>query len=58
MGDMAGLYGKELAMILLSAMPSLMAAMASVADPRDPRGVRHPFAALLGLTLVALAPAT
>lgn len=40
--------------VLHSSVPSLMVAMSSVADPRHPRGVRHPFASILGLTLVGL----
>lgn len=35
-------------------IPSLMAAMARVADPRQRRGVRHPFSAILALTLLGL----
>lgn len=33
---------------------SLMEALAAVPDPRDPRGKRHPLAAILGLTVVAV----
>jgi DDE_Tnp_1-associated len=33
---------------------SLLAAMRRLTDPRKPRGVRHPFAALLALTLLGL----
>lgn len=33
---------------------SLMDALAAVPDPRDPRGKRHPLAAILGLTVVAI----
>jgi DDE_Tnp_1-associated/Transposase DDE domain len=33
---------------------SLMDALAAVPDPRDPRGKRHPLAAILGLTVVAV----
>lgn len=35
-------------------LPSLMAALSEVSDPRQPRGVRHPFSAILGLTLLGL----
>lgn len=35
-------------------MPSLMTALSRVADPRQRRGVRHPFSAILGLTLLGL----
>src|SRR5437016_5011009 len=35
-------------------MPSLMAALSQVADPRQRRGVRHPFSAILALTLLGL----
>jgi len=35
-------------------LPSLMAALSAVSDPRQPRGVRHPFSAILGLTLLGL----
>ncbi|QDS98839.1 transposase family protein [Adhaeretor mobilis] len=35
-------------------LPSLMAALSQVSDPRQPRGVRHPFSAILGLTLLGL----
>lgn len=38
----------------LNCMPSLMAAVSRVADPRQRRGVRHPFSAILGLTLLGL----
>ena len=38
----------------VSYLPSLMAAFAEVADPRQRRGVRHPFSASLGLTLLGL----
>ena len=37
-----------------SVLPSLMAALADVTDPREPQGVRHPFSAILGLTLLGL----
>lgn len=37
-----------------SYLPSLTAALSEVADPRQRRGVRHPFSAILGLTLVGL----
>jgi hypothetical protein len=33
---------------------SLVEALADVPDPRDPRGVRHPLAAVLSLTVVAV----
>lgn len=33
---------------------SLLEALAAVPDPRDPRGQRHPLAAILGLTVVAV----
>src|SRR5947207_11988741 len=33
---------------------SLIEALADVPDPRDPRGGRHPLAAVLGLTVVAV----
>jgi hypothetical protein len=51
---MAGLYEKELAMIVRSSLPSLMAAMSSITDPRHRRGLRHPFSSILGLTLLGL----
>lgn len=35
-------------------LPSLMKALSQVADPRQRRGVRHPFAGILGLTLLGL----
>lgn len=38
----------------LSCLPSLIAAMSRVEDPRHRRGVRHPFSAILALTLVGL----
>jgi len=41
-------------MLLQSYLPSLMSALSEVADPRQRRGVRHPFSAILGLTLVGL----
>lgn len=41
-------------MPLPSYLPSLMAAFSEVADPRQRRGVRHPFSAILGLTLLGL----
>lgn len=41
-------------MLVHSQIPSLMAAMATIADPRHRRGVRHPFTALLALTLLGL----
>lgn len=41
-------------MTALMQMPSLVAAMSKVADPRQRRGVRHPFSAILALTLVGL----
>ena len=41
-------------MLVRSYLPSLMAALSEVADPRQRRGVRHPFSAILGLTLVGL----
>ena len=41
-------------MLLQSYLPSLMAAFSQVADPRQRRGVRHPFSAILGLTLLGL----
>jgi DDE_Tnp_1-associated len=37
-----------------SYLPSLMAALSQVADPRQRRGVRHPFSAILALTLLGL----
>lgn len=37
-----------------TALPSLMAALSQVSDPRQPRGVRHPFSAILGLTMLGL----
>src|SRR4051794_9713883 len=37
-----------------SASDSLLAAMRRLTDPRKRRGVRHPFAALLSLTLLGL----
>jgi hypothetical protein len=40
--------------MLPSASDSLLAAMQRLTDPRKPRGVRHPFAALLSLTLLGL----
>jgi hypothetical protein len=41
-------------MLVQSYLPSLMAAFSGVADPRQRRGVRHPFSAILGLTLLGL----
>jgi DDE_Tnp_1-associated len=41
-------------MLLQSCLPSLMVALSQVADPRQRRGVRHPFSAILGLTLLGL----
>lgn len=41
-------------MPLPSYLPSLMEALSQVADPRQRRGVRHPFSAILGLTLLGL----
>jgi hypothetical protein len=38
----------------LTVLPSLLAALSEVSDPRQPRGVRHPFSAILGLTLLGL----
>jgi hypothetical protein len=35
-------------------LPSLMTALSDLADPRQRRGVRHPFSAILGLTLLGL----
>lgn len=35
-------------------LPSLMACLSELSDPRQPRGVRHPFSAILGLTLLGL----
>lgn len=35
-------------------LPSLMSFLLEVSDPREPRGVRHPFSAILGLTLLGL----
>jgi hypothetical protein len=35
-------------------LPSLMRALSDLADPRQRRGVRHPFSAILGLTLLGL----
>lgn len=35
-------------------LPSLMSFLSEVSDPRQPRGVRHPFSAILGLTLLGL----
>lgn len=35
-------------------LPSLMACLSEVSDPRQPRGVRHPFSAILGLTLLGM----
>lgn len=35
-------------------LPSLMACLSQLSDPRQPRGVRHPFSAILGLTLLGL----
>jgi hypothetical protein len=41
-------------MLVQSYLPSLMGAFSEVADPRQRRGVRHPFSAILGLTLLGL----
>src|SRR5690554_4052713 len=41
-------------MLLRSYLPSLMEALSEIADPRRRRGVRHPFAGILGLTLLGL----
>jgi hypothetical protein len=41
-------------MLALTVLPSLMSALAGVTDPRQPQGVRHPFSAILGLTLLGL----
>ncbi|NUN04109.1 MAG: ISAs1 family transposase [Bryobacteraceae bacterium] len=41
-------------MILLSALPPLMAAMSRITDPRQRRGVRHPFSSILALTVLGL----
>jgi hypothetical protein len=41
-------------MLVQSCVPSLMEALSMVADPRQRRGVRHPFSAILGLTLLGL----
>lgn len=38
----------------LSCVPSLMESLSAVSDPRRRRGVRHPFAGILGLTLLGL----
>jgi hypothetical protein len=38
----------------LSYIPSLMESLSAVSDPRRRRGVRHPFASILGLTLLGL----
>jgi DDE_Tnp_1-associated len=40
--------------MLPSASESLLAAMQRLTDPRKRRGLRHPFAALLSLTLLGL----
>jgi hypothetical protein len=41
-------------MLVQSYLPSLIVAFSGVADPRQRRGVRHPFSAILGLTLLGL----
>jgi DDE_Tnp_1-associated len=54
LGDTGWTYGEEYTMPAPSYFPSLIAAMCEVADPRQPRGVRHPFSAILALTLLGL----
>jgi len=39
-------------MLSVAHVPSLLSCLSRVADPRSRRGVRHPFASILGLTLV------
>lgn len=41
-------------MLAVSHFPSLMESLSTLSDPRRARGVRHPFAGILGLTLLGL----